>query len=384
MTARARQIERNGVLAPTIERPIPQPRAGELLLKIHATSLNYHDLVGIDGGIRGLPVPRVPCSDASATVLAVGEGVKHFAADDAVIPNFFLKWRSGPVARDMMSPVLGDQIDGALQTHLCLPAASVARAPAGLNHLEIATLGCAALTAWRSVVVEAQVQPGQTVVLQGTGGVSLAALAFAKMLGARVILTSSSDAKLARAKELGADVLINYRTTPDWSAAVLAATGGEGAHLVVEVGGGETLAQAVKASRLGGHISVIGILTGYQAASFPLAMVMSKNLTVRGITVGSVANLEAMCRAIEFNGYRPVIDQIFDLDHAHEAVATMKKQGHFGKIVIRIADGTTDALAGRPSSRLTTTAALAMMIESPPLSAGISSPPLTAVTVTVP
>ena len=338
MTGKARQIERNGVLAPTSERPIPQPRAGELLLKIHATSLNYHDLVGIDGGIRGLPVPRVPCSDASATVLAVGEGIKQFAVGDAVVPNFFLNWKSGPVARDVMSPVLGDQVDGALQTHLCLPAASVVRAPAGLNHLEIATLGCAALTAWRSVVVEAQVQPGQTVVLQGTGGVSLAALAFAKMLGARVILTSSSDAKLARARQLGADVLINYRTTPDWSAAVLEATAGAGANLVVEVGGGETLGQAIKAARLGGHISVIGILTGYQAASFPLAMVMSKNLTVRGITVGSAANLDAMCRAIELNGYRPVIDQVFDLDHAHEAVATMKKQGHFGKIVIKIAD----------------------------------------------
>ena len=338
MTGKARQIERNGVLAPTIARPIPQPRAGEVLLQIHATSLNFHDLVGIDGGIRGLPIPRVPCSDASATVLAVGDGNKRFAVGDAVIPNFFLNWTSGPVAREVMSPVLGDQVDGALQTHLCLPAASVVRAPAGLNHEEIATLGCAALTAWRSVVVEAQVQPGQTVVLQGTGGVSLAALAFAKMLGARVILTSSSDEKLARARELGADVLINYRTTPDWSAAVLAATAGEGAHLVVEVGGGETLAQAVKASRLGGHISVIGILTGYQAASFPLAMVMGKNLTVRGITVGSAANLDAMCRAIELNGYRPVIDEVFDLDHAHEAVAAMKQQKHFGKIVIRIAD----------------------------------------------
>jgi NADPH:quinone reductase-like Zn-dependent oxidoreductase len=338
MTGKARQIERNGVLGPTSERPITQPRAGELLLKIHATSLNYHDLVGIDGGIRGLPVPRVPCSDASATVLAVGDGIKQFAVGDAVVPNFFLNWKSGPVARDVMSPVLGDQVDGALQTHLCLPAASVVRAPSGLNHLEIATLGCAALTAWRSVVVEAQVQPGQTVVLQGTGGVSLAALAFAKMLGARVILTSSSDAKLARARELGADVLINYRTTPDWSAAVLEATAGAGANLVVEVGGGETLGQAIKAARLGGHISVIGILTGYQAASFPLAMVMSKNLTVRGITVGSAANLDAMCQAIELNGYRPVIDQVFDLDHAHDAVATMKKQGHFGKIVIKIAD----------------------------------------------
>jgi NADPH:quinone reductase-like Zn-dependent oxidoreductase len=338
MTGKARQIVRNGILAPTMERPVPRPRAGEVLLKIHATSLNFHDLIGIDGGIRGLPVPRVPCSDASATVLAAGDGVEHIAGGDAVIPNFFLNWISGPISRDVMSPVLGDQIDGTLQTYLCLPAKSVVRAPAGLSHDEIATLGCAALTAWRSVVVEAQLQPGQTVVLQGTGGVSLAALAFARMLGARVIITSSSDEKLARAKTLGADVLINYRTTPDWSAAVLDATAGEGANLVVEVGGGETLARAVNATKIGGHISVIGVLSGYQAANFPLAKVMGKNLTVRGITVGSVANLDAMCRAIEVNGYRPVIDGIFDLDSAHEAVATMKKQGYFGKIVIRIAE----------------------------------------------
>ena len=214
-----------------------------MLLKIYATSLNYHDLVGIDGGIRGLPVPRVPCSDASATVLALGEGVKPFAVGDAEIPNFFLKWRSGPVARDTMSPVLGDQVDGALQTHL-VPAGGLGGARAGRTEPSgdrDARLRRPHRLAQRGGRGAGPQSLGQTVVLQGTGGVSLAALAFAKMLGARVILTSSSDAKLARASELGADVLINYRTTPDWSAAVLAATGGEGAHLVVEVGGGETL-----------------------------------------------------------------------------------------------------------------------------------------------
>lgn len=337
MTARARLTEQHGVLSPTIERAVAQPRSGELLLRIHATSLNYHDLIGIEGGIPGLPLPRVPFCDASATVVALGQGVDAYKVGDAVIPGFFPNWLSGPITADVMAQVTGDQIDGTLQTHLCVPARSVARAPAGLSHEEIATLGCAALTAWRSLVVEAKIQPGQTVVLQGTGGVSLAALAFAKMVGARVIITSSSDQKLARAKELGADVMINYRTSPDWHEAVLDATNGDGADLIVEVGGGSTLANSVKAVKTGGHISVIGVLTGYEAASFPLAQVMAKNATVRGITVGSISDLNAMCRAIELNGYTPVIDSVFDLDTAHEAVAAMKTQGHFGKIVIRIA-----------------------------------------------
>lgn len=336
MMGRARLVEADGILSPTLERPVPTPRTGELLLRIHATSLNFHDLIGIDGGIPGTPLLRVPCSDASATVAAIGEGVTAFAKGDAVVPGFFPNWPRGPISADVKTPVTGDQIDGTLQTHVCVAATSVARAPAGLSHEEIATLGCAALTAWRSLMVEAAVQPGQTIVLQGTGGVSLAALAFGKMAGCRVIITSSSDEKLARAKKLGADVLVNYRAAPDWPDAVLEATGGKGADLVVEVGGGQTLAGSVKATRVGGHVSVIGVLSGREAASFPLALVMSRNLTVRGITVGNNADLDAMCRAIEINGYRPVIDSVYDLETAHDAVAAMREQRHFGKIVIRI------------------------------------------------
>jgi NADPH:quinone reductase-like Zn-dependent oxidoreductase len=234
--------------------------------------------------------------------------------------------------------ILGDHVDGTLQTHVVVSAASLVRSPAGMTHEEVATLGCAGLTAWRSVVVEAGIRPGQTVVLQGTGGVSLFALGFAKMLGARVILTSSSDAKLDRAKALGADALLNYRTTPDWARAVMDLTDGLGADLVVEVGGGETLAQAVRATRVAGHISVIGVLTGLRAPDFPLNVVMSRNLTLRGITVGNTRDLDLMCRAVEQHRYRPVIDRVFDLGSAHEAVQALRAQAHFGKLAIRIDD----------------------------------------------
>jgi NADPH:quinone reductase-like Zn-dependent oxidoreductase len=336
MISRARQIVGNGVLGQVEAVAVREPGPGEALLRVHATSVNYHDLVGIDGGIPNLPVPRVPFSDASATVVAIGDGVTSVALGDPVIPGFFRHWQSGPPNKDAQSVVLGDQVDGTLQSHLVVPAQSLARAPAGLTHGERATLGCAGLTAWRSIVVEAGIRPGQTVVVQGTGGVSLFALGFAKMLGARVILTSSSDAKLERAGAFGADVLINYGTTPDWARAVMVATGGHGADLVVEVGGGATLGQAVRATRVGGHISIIGVLTGRSASDFPLNVVMSRNITMRGVTVGSTSDLAAMCRAIEQHGYRPVIDQMFDLESAHEAVEALRAQTHFGKIAVRI------------------------------------------------
>jgi NADPH:quinone reductase-like Zn-dependent oxidoreductase len=306
------------------------------LLRVHATSVNYHDIVGIDGGIPGLPLPRVPFSDASTTVEDIGANVRNVGIGDRVLPAFFSNWHSGPPTKAAQSTVVGDQIDGALQTRLIVPAASLVPTPAHLTHEEAATLGCAGLTAWRSIVVEGQVRPGQTVVLQGTGGVSLFALAFAKMVGARVIVTSSSDDKLERARALGADVLINYRSVPNWAGAVMEATGGPGADLVVEVGGGETLGQAVRATRVGGHISVIGVLTGIRAPDFPLNIVMSRNIGLRGITVGSVSDLMEMCRAVEQHRIRPLIDSVYDLATADEAVAALRRQENMGKIVIRI------------------------------------------------
>lgn len=231
--------------------------------------------------------------------------------------------------------MLGDHIDGALQTHLGVPARAAVHAPANISHDAAATLACAGLTAWRSVVDEAKVRAGQTVLLQGTGGVSLAALAFARMQGARIIITSSSDEKLERARALGAHETINYRTRPDWDKAVLDLTDGKGADAVVEVAGGETVAKAIRATRLGGHISVIGVLTGFDSATFPLGVMMARNIAVKGITVSSRAQLDAMCRAIEVNGYEPVIDRVFALDTAHEAVAHVRAQSHFGKVVVR-------------------------------------------------
>lgn len=333
-SGKARQIIGKGALSDVVERDLPKPAASEVLLRVHATSVNFHDLIGIDGGIPGLPVPRVPFSDASATVLELGAGVEGFAVGDHVIPGFFPNWERGAIDAVAMSPILGDQVDGTLQTHLCISARSIAHAPADMPHQAAATLGCAGLTAWRSVVEEAKVRPGQTVLLQGTGGVSLAALAFARMLGARVIITSSSDEKLSRARVLGVHETINYKATPDWQSAVLDMTDGRGADLVVEVAGGETMGKAIKATRVGGHISVIGVLSGFDSAAFPLASIMGRNITLRGITVGSVAQLDAMCRAIELNGYKPVIDKVFDLETAHEAVAHVRGQSHFGKVVI--------------------------------------------------
>lgn len=331
-----RQILGNGVLGDVTRRMVAAPGFDEALLRIHATSVNFHDLVGIDGGIPNLPIPRVPFSDASATVAAIGDGVTAFAVGDAVIPSFFWNWQAGPPTRAGQSLVLGDQVDGTLQTHVLVPARSLVAAPEGLSHDEIATLGCAGLTAWRSLMIEAAIRPGQTVVLQGTGGVSLFALGFAKLAGARVIVTSSSDEKLERARALGANVTINYRTCPDWGSQVRRETDGEGADVVVEVGGGVTLGQAVSATRVGGHISVIGVLTGGRAADFPLAVLMSRNITMRGITVGSTADLAAMCRAIEQHGYHPVIERSYDLATAHHAIVALRAQRHFGKIAIRI------------------------------------------------
>lgn len=336
MISRARTVVRDGDLSPILSRPVAEPASGEVLLRVHATSVNYHDLIGVNGGLEGLRLGRVPFSDASATVLALGDGVSDFAVGDRVIPGFFQNWQAGPPTRTGLRPILGDEIDGTLQSIVSVPARTLARTPKHLSHLEAATLGCAGLTAWRSLVVEAALQPGQTVLLQGTGGVSLFALGFARMMGARVIMTSSSDAKLERARVLGADFTINYRDNPHWARAVLDQTGGLGADLVVEVGGGETLGEAVKATRTGGHVSVIGVLTGLRAASFPLNIVMSRNMTVRGVTVGSTAMLRDMCQAIDLAGYRPEVDQVFQLETAHQALSALKAQGHFGKLVIEV------------------------------------------------
>jgi len=316
-------------------RPAPTPATGEAVVRLRATSLNFHDLIGVKGGLRGLPLPRVPFSDGCGEVVAVGEGVKRVKPGDRVIPNFFVKWIAGPPTPEALALVYGDQLDGCLQTHARMSADSLVLAPEHLSDAQAATLGCAGVTAWRSLR-EAQVKAGDTVVVQGTGGVSLYALTLAKALGAQVIATSSSDAKLERCRRLGADETVNYATSPEWSRRVLEITGRRGADHILDVGGQQTLPQSLKAVRLGGAISVIGVLTGAEAAEVPVRTVMSKNLRIGGVTVGSRMDLEGLARAMSVNRLEPVLDSEVALEDVPEALQRMERQGHFGKIVVRL------------------------------------------------
>lgn len=318
-------------------RPI-LPKRSQVLLRNAATSLNFHDFVNVKGGIPGLPCPRVPFSDACAEVLEVGDDVTDLKVGDRVIPNFFTHWMDGEPTDAATRLVPGDQTDGMLQHYVTMDTASLVKAPAGLTDREAATLGCAGVTAWRSVVVEAKIRPGQVVMIQGTGGVSLFALAFAKMAGATVILTSSSDEKLERAHTLGADHLHNYRRDPAWDEFAQKVTDGRGVDLVVDVAGASTLPLSLRAAKINGHVSVIGGRSGGDAPfDFPISYAFSRNLTIKGITVGSCRNLADMCAAIEAHDYKPVIDQVFPLAETEAAIALMDSQAHFGKIVIDLA-----------------------------------------------
>lgn len=335
-TGKAMVLAAKGAPLQLTERTAPPPKRGQVLLAIKATSLNFHDFVNINGGIPGLPYPRVPFSDGCAEILAVGEDVFGLAAGDRVIPNFFSHWLDGEPSAQTMRVVPGDQIDGMLQQFVTMDHASLVKVPRHLSDHEAATLGCAGVTAWRSVIVEAKIGPGDVVLVQGTGGVSLFALAFAKMAGATVIATSSSDAKLERAKALGADHLHNYSADPAWDRFAADVTSGRGVNLVVDVGGAATLPRAIRASKIGGHISIIGIRAGVDAVlELPIAHVFSKNLTMKGITVGSRRHLADMCAAIERHGYRPVIDRVFALEDAADALDLMERQAHVGKIVVQ-------------------------------------------------
>ncbi|CAN0563802.1 unnamed protein product, partial [Laminaria digitata] len=243
------------------DRADPKPAVGEILVRIHASSLNYHDFVVVMGGIP-TDDGRIPMSDGAGEVVAVGEGVTKFKPGDKVVSLFFPNWQAGEIEAAGFASVPGDGADGFGAELVAAPETSFTRMPEGYSYQEAATLPCAALTAWRALMVEAKVKPGDWVLTQGTGGVSIFALQFAKAAGCRVISTSSSDEKLQRVKELGADHVINYKDTPDWGKAAKALTGGRGVDEVVEIGGPGTLAQSITASRPGDHISLIGVLTG--------------------------------------------------------------------------------------------------------------------------
>jgi NADPH:quinone reductase-like Zn-dependent oxidoreductase len=314
------------------EREKPSPKAGEVLVRVHASSLNFHDFAVVAGMIR-CPDGRIPMSDGAGVVEAVGEGVTRFKVGDEVLSLFFPNWDAGKPTLPRLIGVPGDNADGFAAEYVAMPATAFTRIPKGWSLKQAATLPCAALTAWRALFVEAKIKPGSIVLTQGTGGVSIFALQLAKAAGATVISTSSSNEKLETLKALGADHLINYKETPEWGAAAMAATGGRGVDAVVEIGGSGTMPQSIVSCAIGGHISLIGVLAGI-AGDVPTALAMSKNVCIQGLTVGSRQDQEDMIAAIDANPFEPVIDSTFPLEGIAAAFAHQMSQKHFGKICL--------------------------------------------------
>ncbi|SOB80742.1 NADPH:quinone reductase [Sphingomonas guangdongensis] len=315
------------------ERPDPgTPGRGEILVALHGSSLNFHDL-GVATGRMPTEDGRVPLADGAGVVEAVGDGVTEFKAGDTVVSCFFPDWQDGAPTIGDFSRTPGDGIDGFAQEHVVLPASAFTHAPEGYDAVEAATITTAGLTAWRALVVDGRLKAGDTVLLLGTGGVSIWALQIAKLMGASVAITSSSDDKLERARALGADFCVNYRDEPAWGRTVLDWTGGRGVDHVVEVGGPGTLAQSIEAVRLGGHISLIGVLTG-AAGEVPTAALMAKQARLQGLIVGSRREQQDFVRALDAGGIRPVIDRRFALDELADAFRYEASGGHFGKIGI--------------------------------------------------
>lgn len=310
------------------------PGPGAIRVALKASSLNFHDYAVVAGLIPAAD-GRIPMSDGAGVVEAVGEGVTDFAVGDAVVSTFFPDWIDGAPPATAFTGVPGDGIDGYARDVVVTPAHWFTRVPAGYSHAEAATLTCAGLTAWRALFVDNAVKPGDTVLIQGSGGVSVFALQFAKAAGARVIATSSSDDKLARLQSLGADELINYKAEAAWGAKALALTGGRGVDCVVEIGGAGTLDQSMIATRVGGHVALIGVLAGF-AGPVQTALLMAKNLRVQGLTVGSRAQQLAMIAGIEANGIKPVISDHFALAALGDAFRHQIANAHFGKIVVDI------------------------------------------------
>jgi NADPH:quinone reductase-like Zn-dependent oxidoreductase len=310
------------------------PGPSEIRVRLTASSLNFHDFAVVAGMISTAE-NRIPMSDGAGTVEAVGDGITDFAVGDPVVSLFFPEWNDGATPPGAFTKVPGDGIDGYAREAVVVPQHWFTRAPAGWSAAEAATLTCAGLTAWRALFVDAATQPGSTVLVQGSGGVSVFALQFAKAAGARVIATSSSDAKLDRLRALGADEVINYKTVPEWGARALELTGGRGVDTVVEIGGAGTLDQSMRAARVGGHVALIGVLAGI-AGPVQTALLMSKNLRVQGLTVGSRAQQLAMIAGVEANGIRPVISDHFPLERLADAFRHQIANAHFGKIVLDI------------------------------------------------
>jgi NADPH:quinone reductase-like Zn-dependent oxidoreductase len=328
-------MRESGAAPEPVTREIPEPGHGEALVRLRATSMNYHDLVNLSGVIRGGPWPRVPMSDGTGEVVALGPGAEGFAVGQRVNLPFSPSWLRGPPSADGPREILGDTSDGCLQQYRCIAAAALVTVPQHLSDAEAATLPCAGVTAWSSLRVGA-LEPGDVVLTQGTGGVSLLAVQLAKANGATVIATSSSDEKLSVAKALGADHLVNYRSTPDWHVAAREFTGGRGVDIVIDVGGADTIAKSVRATTVGGTVAIVGGLGGFNNCEVPLSYVLMQQIRLVGIAVGSVADHRDLCRAVEVAGLRPHISHTFGWDQLAEAVRVQRANEHIGKIALLI------------------------------------------------
>jgi NADPH:quinone reductase-like Zn-dependent oxidoreductase len=313
----------------------PKPGPGEIRVRIHAASLNFRDGL-VAKGFFPCADGLVPLSDGAGEVIDTGAGVTEFKAGDWVVSTFHPRWLDGHMERAELNNSPGGPADGFACQFATRAATHFTHAPKGLTHQESATLTCAGVTAWRAIVTDGKVKPGACVVVQGTGGVSLFALQFAKAAGATVIATSSDQVKLERLLALGADHVINYRETEKWGEAVLALTGGRGADHIIEVGGPNTLAQSFIAARTGAHIAIIGAVAGFDIDTIPFAILQAKRLRLQGVTVGSRRDQIDMVRAIEANGIKPVIDSTFQLEQLADAFRYLDTGKHFGKICIAV------------------------------------------------
>lgn len=314
----------------------PEPGPGEVLLKMNAASINYRDLVVPLRGYGSFTgtLPLIPISDGVGEVVEIGAGVTKVARGDRVCPMFMQKWIAGEPDLTRITTTLGGPIDGVMQEYMVVDEEGLAKAPEYLSDEEAATLPCAALTAWSALVTEGDVKAGDRVLVQGTGGVSLFALQFAKLLGAKVVIISSSDNKLIRAAALGAEEGINYTNVPEWGKAVKKLTEGNGVDHIVEVGGEKTLPQSLRAIRPGGTISMIGVLSGANMG-VSLGLIVTRKVRLQGITVGHRDSFEAMTRAMAQHQVKPVIDRVFAFEELKEAMEYLRQGKHFGKICIR-------------------------------------------------
>jgi len=313
---------------------VRSPESNEITVKIRANSLNYHDYAVVKG-LWPASERRIPMADGAGEVIEVGKNVTEFKVGDYVVSTFFPTWISGEPLVDSFSTVPGDGIDGYAQDYVTASSGSFTKSPEGWSHLESSTLTTAALTAWRALMCFSPIKAGDTVLLQGTGGVSIFALQFAKMAGAKVIATSSSEQKLQRLKEMGADHVINYKSELEWGKLAKQLNGGRGVDYVVDIGGSATLQQSLEAVRVGGQIALIGVLSG-QMCEINIVDSFIKQVRFQGVLVGNRTQQQDMIKAIEVNQIKPVIDKVFPLDDIVGAFEYQETNRHFGKICLEV------------------------------------------------